>query len=90
MTNSVNSFRHLDELFAKVFGGQDKYFTEHMDSKRVEDDYDRQYAQPAKKKSRMQRMKTQLNFNIRKFTNHRYVGDGIKAVNKRKFNPEVK
>ena len=89
MTNSVNSFRHLDELFAKVFGEQDKYFTEHMDSKRAEDDYDHQYAQPAKKKSRMQRMKTQINFNLRKFTNHRYVGDGIKVVNKRKFNTEV-
>lgn len=89
MANSVNSFHHLDELFAKVFGEQDKYFTEHMDSKR-EDDYDRQYMHPPKKKSRMQRMKTQVNFNIRKFTDHRYVGNGIRAVNKRKFNPEVK
>lgn len=37
----------------------------------------------------MQRMKTQIDFNIRKFTGHRYVGNGIKAVNKRKFNTEV-
>ena len=87
MTNSVNSFRHLDELFAKVFGEQDKYFTESGMSVRVTDEVHHEYTTVPKKQSRMQRMKTQLNFN--KFTNHRYVGNGIKAVNKRKFNPEV-
>lgn len=84
MTNSVNSFKQLDQLF----GQQDEYFTDRKEAA-IEDDYDRQYMQTPKKKSRMQRMRTQLNFNIRKFTNHRYVGNGIKAVNKRKFNPEV-
>ena len=88
MTNSVNSFKQLDQLFAEVFGQQDEYFTDHAKAI-MEDDYDRQSIQTPKKKSRMQRMRTQLNFNIRKFTNHRYVGNGIKAVNKRKFNPEV-
>lgn len=88
MTNSVNSFKQLDQLFAEVFGRQDEYFTDRKEAV-IEDDYDRPYAQAPKKKSRMQRMKTQLNFNIRKFTNHRYVGDGIQAVNKRKFNTEV-
>ena len=89
MTNSVNSFRHLDELYAKVFGEQDKYFTESGMSVRVTDEVHHQHTTVPKKQSRMQRMRTQLNFNIRKFTNHRYVGNGIKAVNKRKFNPEV-
>lgn len=88
MTNSVNSFKQLDQLFAEVFGRQDEYFTDRKDVVK-EDGYDRQSIQTPKKKSRMQRMRTQLNFNIRKFTNHRYVGNGIKAVNKRKFNPEV-
>ena len=88
MTNSVNSFKQLDQLFAEVFGQQDEYFTDRKEAA-IEDDYDRQSIQTPKKKSRMQRMRTQINFNIRKFTNHRYVGDGIKAVNKRKFNPEV-
>ena len=88
MTNSVNSFKQLDQLFAEVFGQQDEYFTDRKEAA-IEDDYDRQYMQTPKKKSRMQRMKTQINFNLRKFTNHRYVGNGIKVVNKRKFNPEV-
>lgn len=88
MTNSVNSFKQLDQLFAEVFGQQDEYFTDRKEAA-IENDYDRQSIQTPKKKSRMQRMRTQLNFNIRKFTNHRYVGDGIKVVNKRKFNPEV-
>ena len=89
MTNSVNSFKQLDQLFAEVFGRQDEYFTDRKEAV-IEDDYDRQYMQtPKKKPTRMQRMKPQLNFNINKFTNHRYVGNGIKAVNKRKFNPEV-
>lgn len=88
MTNSVNSFKQLDQLFAEVFGQQDEYFTDRKEAA-IEDDYDRQYMQTPKKKSRMQRMKTQINFNLRKFTNHRLVGNGIKVVNKRKFNPEV-
>ena len=88
MTNSVNSFKQLDQLFAEVFGQQDEYFTDRKEAA-IEDDYDRQSMQTPKKKSRMQRMKTQINFNLRKFTNHRYVGNGIKVVNKRKFNPEV-
>ena len=37
MTNSVNSFKHLDELFAQVFGEQDKYFTENRMSVRIHD-----------------------------------------------------
>lgn len=89
MTNSVNSFHHLDELFAKVFGEQDKYFTESGISAHVTDEVHQQHTPTPKKPTRMQRMKTQLNFNINKFTNHRYVGNGIRAVNKRKFNPEV-
>ena len=88
MTNSANSFKQLDQLFAEVFGRQDEYFTDRKEAA-IEDDYDRQYMQTPKKKSRMQRMKTQINFNLRKFTSHRYVGNGIKAVNKRKFNTEV-
>ena len=89
MTNSVNSFKQLDQLFAEVFGQQDEYFTDHAKAI-MEDDYDCQSIQTPKKKSRMRRMRTQLNFNLRKFTNHRLVGNGIKVVNKRKFNPEVK
>ena len=88
MTNSVNSFKQLDQLFAEVFGQQDEYFTDRKDAVK-EGGYDRQYMQTPKKKSRMQRMRTQINFNLRKFTNHRLVGNGIKVVNKRKFNPEV-
>ena len=88
MTNSVNSFKQLDQLFAEVFGQQDEYFTDRKETA-IEDGYDRQSIQTPKKKSRMQRMKTQLNFNLRKFTNHRLVGNGIKVVNKRKFNQEV-
>ena len=84
MANSVNSFKHLDELFAQVFGEQDKYFTENR-----HDEVHHEYTTVPKKQSRMQRMKTQIDFNIRKFTGHRYVGNGIKAVNKRKFNTEV-
>ena len=89
MTNSVNSFRHLDELFAKVFGEQDKYFTESGMSVRVTDEVHHEYTTVPKKQSRIQRMKPQIDFNIRKFTGHRYVGNSIKAVNKRKFNTEV-
>lgn len=89
MTNSVNSFKQLDQLFAEVFGEQDKYFTELGLDKRTNDEAYRQPVSTPNKPTRMQRMRTQLNFNIRKFTNHRYVGNGIKAVNKRKFNPEV-
>lgn len=88
MTNSVNSFKQLDQLFAEVFGQQDEYFTNRKDVVK-EGGYDRQHKQTPKKKSCMQRMKTHINFNLRKFTNHRYVGNGIKVVNKRKFNPEV-
>ncbi len=89
MTNSVNSFKHLDELFAQVFGEQDKYFTENRMSVRIHDEVHHEYTTVPKKQSRMQRMKTQIDFNIRKFTGHRYVGNGIKAGNKRKFNTEV-
>jgi predicted ester cyclase len=89
MTNSVNSFKHLDELFAQVFGEQDKYFTENRMGVRIHDEVHHEYTTVPKKQSRMQRMRTQLNFNLRKFTNHRLVGNGIKVVNKRKFNPEV-
>ena len=92
MTNSVNSFKHLDELFAQVFGEQDKYFTENRMSVRIHDEVHHEYTTVPKKQSRMQRMKTQIDFNIRKFTGHRYVGNGIRAVSKRKFDisPEVK
>ena len=89
MTNSVNSFKHLDELFAQVFGEQDKYLTESRMGVRIQDEVHHECTTASKKQSRMQRMKTQIDFNIRKFTGHRYVGNGIKAVNKRKFNPEV-
>ena len=82
MTNSVNSLKQFDQLFAEVFGQQDEYFTDRKEAI-MEDGYDRQSIQTPKKISLMQRMRTQLNFNIRKFTNHSYVGDGIKAVNKR-------
>ena len=88
MTNSVNSFKQLDQLFAEVFGQQDEYFTDRKEAI-MEDGYDRKSIQTPKKKSRMRRMRTQLNFNLRKFTNHRLVGNGIKVVNKRKSNPEV-
>ena len=42
MTNSVNSFKQLDQLFAEVFGQQDEYFTDRKEAI-IEDDYDRQY-----------------------------------------------
>lgn len=43
MTNSVNSFKHLDELFAHVFGEQDKYFTENRMSVRIQDEVHHEY-----------------------------------------------
>ena len=43
MTNSVNSFKHLDELFAQVFGEQDKYFTENRMSVRIHDEVHHEY-----------------------------------------------
>ena len=58
MTNSVNSFKHLDELFAQVFGEQDKYFTENRMGARIHDEVHHEYTTVPKKQSRMQRMKT--------------------------------
>ena len=89
MTNSVNSFRHLDELYAKVFGEQDKYFTESGMSVRVTDEVHHQHTTVPKNNRVYNAWKPQIDFNIRKFTGYRYVGNGIKAVNKRKFNTEV-
>ena len=80
MTNSVNSFQDLGTLLGNMLNQADAY--------------NEQPERPTtpKKPSRYQRMKVQLDFNIRKFTNHRYVGKGVKAVSIRKFNikPEVK
>ena len=52
MTNSVNSFKQLDQLFAEVFGRQDEYFTDRKEAA-IEDDYDRQYMQTPKRNQRI-------------------------------------
>ena len=57
MTNSVNSFKHLDELFAQVFGEQDKYFTENRMGVRIQDEVHHECTTVPKKQSRIQRMK---------------------------------
>ena len=62
MANSVNSFKHLDELFAQVFGEQDKYFTENRMSACIHDEVHHEYTTVPKKQSRMQRMETQNRF----------------------------
>ena len=48
MTNSVNSFKQLDQLFAEVFGQQDEYFTDRKEAI-MEDGYDRKSIQTPKK-----------------------------------------
>lgn len=89
MNNTVNSFQDLDKLFGTMLN--DMADTVLGDSHYHDEEEYQPRRQVAKKPSRYQRMKTQINFNIRKFTNHRYVGNGIRAVSKRKFNinPEV-
>ena len=89
MTNSVNSFKHLDELFAQVFGEQDKYFTENRMSVRIHDKVHHDTQLYQRNNRVCNAWKPKIDFNIRKFTGHRYVGNGIKAGNKRKFNTEV-
>lgn len=90
MANSVNSFKSIDQLFAQVFNEAEEQFNSQIGI-RYRDEMHQPVNVAPKKRSMRQRMKTQINFNIRKFTKHRLVGDGVKAVTKRKFdiNPEV-